>query len=60
MSARPTSQLRKLLKGPKLVSAPGVADALNARLVAQAGFEAIYMTGAGHLRYAWGCQILGF
>jgi 2,3-dimethylmalate lyase len=47
MSARPTSQLRKLLKGPKLVSAPGVADALNARLVAQAGFEAIYMTGAG-------------
>ena len=27
--------------------APGVADALNARLVARHGFEAIYMTGAG-------------
>ena len=27
--------------------APGVADALNARLVRRHGFEAIYMTGAG-------------
>ena len=27
--------------------APGVADALNARLVERHGFEAIYMTGAG-------------
>ena len=27
--------------------APGVVDALNARLVAEAGFEVIYMTGAG-------------
>lgn len=47
MPDRPTSRLRELLKGPKLISAPGVADALNARLVAQAGFQAIYMTGAG-------------
>ena len=47
MSDRPASQLRELLKGPELISAPGVADALNARLVAQAGFQAIYMTGAG-------------
>ncbi len=42
-----TSKLRKLLTGPDLVMAPGVVDALNARLVAEAGFEAIYMTGAG-------------
>src|SRR5688500_17708789 len=27
--------------------APGVADALNARLVTRHGFEALYMTGAG-------------
>ena len=32
---------------PGAVMAPGVADALNARLVRQHGFEAIYMTGAG-------------
>ena len=42
-----TSKLRRLLDGPDLVMAPGVVDALNARLVAEAGFEAIYMTGAG-------------
>ena len=42
-----TSKLKKLLTGPNLVMAPGVVDALNARLVAEAGFEAIYMTGAG-------------
>lgn len=47
MSERPTAKLRKLLNGPGLVMAPGVADALNARLVAEAGFEALYMTGAG-------------
>jgi 2,3-dimethylmalate lyase len=47
MVERATTRLRKLLERPGLVMAPGVADALNARLVAQAGFEAIYMTGSG-------------
>jgi 2-methylisocitrate lyase-like PEP mutase family enzyme len=32
---------------PGAVMAPGVADALNARLVRKHGFDAIYMTGAG-------------
>ena len=40
-------KLRDLLKGPELIMAPGVADALNARLVAEANFKAIYMTGSG-------------
>jgi 2-methylisocitrate lyase-like PEP mutase family enzyme len=44
---RPTTQLRQLLAKPGAVLAPGVADALNARLVANHGFEAVYMTGAG-------------
>ena len=35
------------IAGPELAVMPGVADALNARLVAAEGFEAIYMTGAG-------------
>jgi len=47
MTERSTSRLRKLLAEPGLVTAPGVADALNARLVAEAGFDAIYMTGSG-------------
>lgn len=44
---RPTTRLRQLLARPGVIMAPGVADALNARLVARNGFEAIYMTGAG-------------
>jgi len=44
---RPTTRLRELMARPGAVMAPGVADALNARLVCQQGFEAIYMTGAG-------------
>jgi 2-methylisocitrate lyase-like PEP mutase family enzyme len=44
---RPTTRLRQLIARPGVVMAPGVADALNAKLVARNGFEAIYMTGAG-------------
>jgi 2-methylisocitrate lyase-like PEP mutase family enzyme len=44
---RPTTVLRRLLAAERLVVAPGVADALNARLVAREGFEALYMSGAG-------------
>jgi 2-methylisocitrate lyase-like PEP mutase family enzyme len=44
---KPTTKLRQLMKEPGVITAPGVADALNARLVAQHGFKAIYMTGAG-------------
>lgn len=46
-SERPTRTLRRLLAEPGLIVAPGVADALNARLVAAEGFKAIYMTGGG-------------
>ena len=44
---RCTARLRKLLSGSGCVIAPGVADALAARLVARAEFEAVYMTGFG-------------
>lgn len=47
MSERMTTRLRRLIAGPDLVVAPGVADALHARLVARSGFQAIYMTGSG-------------
>lgn len=40
-------QLRTLLARPKLLIAPGCYDALSAKLVQQAGFEAAYMTGFG-------------
>jgi 2-methylisocitrate lyase-like PEP mutase family enzyme len=38
--------LRDRLKQPKALLAPGAYDALSALLVEQAGFEAIYMSGA--------------
>jgi 2-methylisocitrate lyase-like PEP mutase family enzyme len=44
---RHTATLRQLIERPGALMAPGVADALNARLVRRHGFEAIYMTGAG-------------
>lgn len=44
---KPTSRLRQLLAAEGAVMAPGVADALFARLVAKHGFDALYMTGAG-------------
>jgi isocitrate lyase len=40
-------RLRELLSGPDLVVAPGAYDCLSARLVAAAGFPAVYMTGFG-------------
>jgi len=44
---RTTTRLRELLASPDLIVAPGAYDALSARLIAQAGFPAIYMTGFG-------------
>jgi 2-methylisocitrate lyase-like PEP mutase family enzyme len=47
MSLTRTKRLRQMLAGKRAVMAPGVVDAMYARLVAEAGFEAMYMTGAG-------------
>lgn len=41
-----TPNLRALLDRPGAVVAPGVYDALSALLAAQAGFEALYLSGA--------------
>lgn len=41
------SKLRTALREPGMVIAPGAYDGLTAMLVAQAGFPAVYMTGAG-------------
>jgi methylisocitrate lyase len=44
---KPTTQLRRLLQRPQILVAPGAADALSARLIERAGFDAVYATGAG-------------
>lgn len=40
-------RLRTLLADPEPLIAPGAYDALSARLVEQAGFDAVYLTGFG-------------
>lgn len=45
-----SKELRKLLKGKKLLVAPGAFDGLSARLVERAGFPLIYVTGGGIAR----------
>src|SRR5256714_11916196 len=47
LTMRTTTRLLELLAGPDLIVAPGAYDALSARLIAQAGFPAVYMTGFG-------------
>jgi 2,3-dimethylmalate lyase len=46
-ASSPRRRLRELLAGPDPVVAPGAYDALSARLVEQAGFGVVYMTGFG-------------
>jgi carboxyvinyl-carboxyphosphonate phosphorylmutase len=43
----PRGRLRELLAGPAPLMAPGAYDALSARLIEQAGFDVVYMTGFG-------------
>src|SRR5579863_9109061 len=44
---RTTTRLRELLAGPDLVVSPRAYGALGARLIVQAGFSTVYMTGFG-------------
>ena len=40
-------RLAEMIRGPESVLAPGAYDALSARMIEQAGFPAVYMTGFG-------------
>ena len=42
-----TANFRKLLSEPGIIVAPGAYDCLTATIIQQAGFPAVYMTGAG-------------
>jgi len=46
-NAGPGARLRALLTAPDILVAPGAYDAITARVLAAAGFPALYMTGAG-------------
>lgn len=42
-----TGSLRQRLSMPEILVTPGAYDALTARLIEAAGFEAVYLSGAG-------------
>ena len=44
---RITTKFRQLLNQPGIIQAPGAYDCLTAKLIQQAGFPVVYMTGAG-------------
>lgn len=55
----PGARFRELIAGNGAAQAPGVADALTARLVAEAGFEAVYCSG-GAVSRSFGLPDLGY
>ena len=42
-----STRLRQMLQEPGIIVAPGAYDCLTAKLIEQAGFPAVYMSGAG-------------
>src|SRR5947199_235249 len=52
-------RFRALLAAPGLIIAPGAYDALSARLIEQAGFDVVYMTGSGAANSLLGQPDLG-
>ncbi len=42
-----TQKLKKLLESPGIIMAPGAYDCLSAKIIQQAGFNAVYVTGYG-------------
>jgi 2-methylisocitrate lyase-like PEP mutase family enzyme len=60
MSQEHIDTLRKTLAAERGVLLPGAANALTARIVADLGFKAIYLTGAGLTNMHLGLPDLGF
>ena len=56
---RKTTRLRQLIERDELLIAPGAYDPYLARCVQMAGFEAVYMTGAGVSHSSLGMPDLG-
>lgn len=55
----PARVLRRMLAEPGLIVAPGAADALTARLIVEAGFAAVYASGAAIANTLLGAPDIG-
>ena len=51
--------LRDRLKQPEILVVPGAADALTARIIGEAGFDAVYVTGAGFANVSFALPDVG-
>lgn len=62
MTSLPTTKalLRKILQDPEILIAPGAHNAFTAKIIEQAGFKAVYMTGSGAAMDLLGLPDLGF
>ena len=54
-----TMGLRELIKNPEILIAPGAYDALSAKLIEAAGFDAVYMSGFGTAAGIFGLPDIG-
>ena len=57
---RKTTRLRELFYRPEILVLPGTCNALQARMVQAAGFEACYMSGGGTSNTLLGVPDAGF
>lgn len=55
----PGKRFRELLARPQILIVPGAFDALSAKLAERAGFDAVYMTGAGTVNAVAGLPDIG-
>ena len=56
----PMALLRKILQDPEILIAPGAHNAFTAKIIEQAGFKAVYLTGSGAAMDLLGLPDLGF
>jgi len=59
MNGTPGRRLREALADEDILVMPGAADALTARIIAGAGFRAVYATGAGFANASFGIPDVG-
>ncbi|KKO72973.1 isocitrate lyase/PEP mutase family protein [Kerstersia gyiorum] len=59
-ASSPRKQLRALAEARRGIIVPGAFNALSARVIADLGFEAIYITGAGVTNMSFGLPDQGF
>lgn len=52
-------KLRELIQGPEILIAPGAYDAMSAKIIEAAGFDAVYMTGFGTAAGTFGLPDIG-